>query len=80
MLPPQYGIVTRAAPRTGMGVFGTIWDIGEAAGPILAGIPIGQIGYRPAFDAIAMIVAAIALAFAARVRIAAVPTRRPDRP
>lgn len=65
---------------TGMGVFGTIWDIGEAAGPILAGILIGQIGYRPAFDTIAVIVAAVALAFAARVRVTAAPARRPDRP
>lgn len=57
---------------TGMGVFGTIWDIGEAAGPILAGILIGQVGYRPAFDAIAAIIAAVALIFAIRVRFAAV--------
>jgi MFS family permease len=60
---------------TGMGVFGTIWDIGEAAGPILAGILIGQIGYRPAFDAIAVIVAAVAVAFAAAVRVATAPGR-----
>jgi MFS family permease len=57
---------------TGMGVFGTIWDVGEAAGPILVGILIGQIGYAPAFDAIAVVIAAVALAFAARVR--GVPT------
>jgi len=49
---------------TGMGVFGTIWDIGEAAGPILAGILIGQIGYEGAFDVIAAIIAAVASAFA----------------
>jgi DHA1 family multidrug resistance protein-like MFS transporter len=51
-------------------VFGTIWDIGEAAGPILAGILIGQIGYEPAFDVIAAIIVVIALAFATRVHIA----------
>jgi MFS transporter, DHA1 family, multidrug resistance protein len=60
---------------TGMGVFGTIWDIGEAAGPILAGVLIGQIGYEPAFDAIAAIIAAVAVIFAARVRIAMTPIR-----
>jgi DHA1 family multidrug resistance protein-like MFS transporter len=54
---------------TGMRVFGTIWDIGEAAGPILAGILIGQIGYEPAFDVIAAIIAVIAVAFAVRVRV-----------
>jgi len=58
---------------TGMGVFGTIWDIGEALGPILAGILIGQIGYEPAFDVIAAIIAAVAVAFAVRIRIAPVP-------
>ena len=64
---------------TGMGVFGTIWDVGEAAGPILAGILIGQIGYAPSFDAIAVIIAAVAVIFAARVRIAA-PAQTGNRP
>ena len=64
---------------TGMGVFGTIWDVGEAAGPIVAGILIGQIGYVAAFDVIAVVIAAAALAFAARARIAAVPAGNPDR-
>jgi MFS family permease len=59
---------------TGMGVFGTIWDIGEAAGPILAGVLIGQIGYGPAFDALAAITVVVALIFAVRVRVA-MPTR-----
>jgi MFS family permease len=57
----------------GMGVFGTIWDVGEAAGPILAGILIAQIGYPRAFDVIAAITAAVALVFATRVRLAAAP-------
>jgi MFS transporter, DHA1 family, multidrug resistance protein len=65
---------------TGMGVFGTIWDIGEAAGPILAGILIGQIGYAPAFDVIAAIIAVVALAFAARVRVTAAAVGGPERP
>jgi MFS family permease len=55
---------------TGMGVFGTIWDVGEAAGPILAGILVGQIGYKPAFDVIAAIIAVVAVVFAAWVRVA----------
>lgn len=58
---------------TGMGLFGTIWDVGEAAGPILAGVLIGQIGYTTAFDLIAAIIAAVALAFAAGVRVAPAP-------
>lgn len=63
---------------TGMGVFGTIWDIGEAAGPILAGILIGQIGYEPAFDVIAAIIAVIALVFATRVHIATAAVGAPS--
>jgi len=62
----------------GMGVFGTIWDIGEAAGPILAGILIGQIGYEPAFDVIAAIIAAVAAVFASWVRIATAPVGGPE--
>jgi MFS family permease len=64
---------------TGMGVFGTIWDIGEAAGPILAGILIGQIGYQPAFDVIAVIIVAVAAAFAARIRITPMSVGDPER-
>jgi len=64
---------------TGMGVFGTIWDIGEAAGPILAGILIGQIAYQPAFDVIAAITAAVAVAFAVRIRIAPAPVGGSER-
>ncbi|HVB15698.1 MAG TPA: MFS transporter [Stellaceae bacterium] len=54
-----------AARRLGaaMGVFGTIWDIGEAAGPILAGALIGSLGYRPTFDIVAAATATVALAF-----------------
>jgi MFS family permease len=65
---------------TGMGVFGTIWDIGEAAGPILAGILIAQLGYQPAFDAIAAITAAVAVVFAVRVRVAAASAESSERP
>jgi MFS transporter, DHA1 family, multidrug resistance protein len=63
---------------TGMGVFGTIWDIGEAAGPILAGILIGQIGYQLAFDVIAAIIAAVAVAFAVWIRIVTAPVGGPE--
>jgi MFS family permease len=56
-----------AARRMGaaMGVFGTIWDIGEAAGPIVAGFLIGRLDYAPAFDfiAVATVLASIGLAF-----------------
>ena len=38
-----------------MGVFGTIWDIGEAAGPMIAGFLIGGLGYAATFDVLAAV-------------------------
>src|SRR3989449_6618397 len=46
-----------------MGIFGTIWDSGEAAGPILAGFLIASLSYTPAFGLISAFMAAVALLF-----------------
>jgi MFS family permease len=51
-----------------MGVFGTIWDIGEAAGPMLAGFLIGGLGYAATFDVLAAISVAAAVGFMVLVR------------
>ncbi|MEK6665547.1 MAG: MFS transporter [candidate division NC10 bacterium] len=51
-----------------MGVFGTIWDSGEAAGPILAGVLIASLSYPPAFGLIAAFMAATALLFLLAVK------------
>jgi MFS family permease len=51
-----------------MGVFGTIWDIGEAAGPMIAGFLIGGLGYAATFDVLAAITAAAAVGLIALVR------------
>jgi len=51
-----------------MGVFGTIWDCGEAAGPIMAGFLIASLSYAPAFGLIAIFMAAIAVLFLVAVR------------
>ena len=51
-----------------MGVFGTIWDSGEAAGPILAGFLIASLSYPPAFSLIAAAMAAMALLFLVAVK------------
>ena len=56
-----------------LGVFGTIWDVGEALGPILAGALIGAFAassnaYLPSFIVIAAIMAMSALAFARMVK------------
>lgn len=57
-----------------MGVFGTIWDIGEASGPILAGVFIVAFGgpedgsaYAAAFGIVATIIAVAGVAFAVAV-------------
>lgn len=47
-----------------MGVFGTIWDSGEAAGPVLAGILVARAGYGVAFGALAAGLGFVALLFA----------------
>ena len=44
-----------SAKRLGaaMGVFGTVFDFGEAMGPIVAGFLIGSLGYAATFDVLA---------------------------
>ena len=51
-----------------MGVFGTIWDVGEAAGPMIAGFLIGGLGYAGTFDVLAVITAAVTVGVMALVR------------
>jgi len=56
-------LVKSARMGSAMGVFGTIWDAGEAAGPILAGFLIGSLSYAPAFGTIAAFMTLVALLF-----------------
>jgi MFS transporter, DHA1 family, multidrug resistance protein len=51
-----------------MGVFGTIWDIGEAAGPMIAGFLIGGLGYAMTFDVLAGVTAVVTVGLMALVR------------
>jgi MFS transporter, DHA1 family, multidrug resistance protein len=51
-----------------MGVFGTIWDIGEAAGPMIAGFLIGDLGYAATFDVLAAVIAVVTVGLIALVR------------
>jgi len=60
-----------------MGVFGTIWDVGEAAGPMLAGFLIGRMGYAATFDVLAAVTAVITIGLMALVRD---PKSTSDRP
>ena len=40
---------------TSMGVFGSLWDVGHASGPILTGILLTKFDYLPAFGTISVI-------------------------
>ena len=51
-----------------MGVFGTIWDIGEAAGPMIAGVLIGNLGYTATFDVLAVVILLVTVGVLALVR------------
>jgi DHA1 family multidrug resistance protein-like MFS transporter len=51
-----------------MGVFGTIWDIGEAAGPIIAGFLIVGLGYASTFDTLALVTVVVSIGVVVLVR------------
>ncbi len=51
-----------------MGVFGTIWDSGEAAGPILAGFLIASLSYFNSFVIISGLMALAAVIFAVTIK------------
>lgn len=65
-----------------MGVFGTIWDSGEALGPILVGALLGVLTYTLSFVVIAAVMIAAMLIFQVGVRdptVAAAPAESPAR-
>jgi MFS family permease len=51
-----------------MGVFGTIWDVGEAAGSIIAGFLIVTLGYASTFDTLALVTVAVSIGVVFLVR------------
>ena len=59
--------ITDVAPRTRFGaahgVFGTIYDIGDAAGPLIGGVLVAAVGYEPTFRAMAALALAAAALF-----------------
>lgn len=71
-------LVKRRHLGAAMGVFGTIFDIGEAAGPIVAGFLVGQLAYARSFDIIAAVIVAFAVVFALSVRDPAAATTDPE--
>ena len=58
----------RARYGTAHGVFGTIYDIGDAAGPIGAGFLVAAVGYAPMFRTLAMVGLVMAVVFAVASR------------
>jgi DHA1 family multidrug resistance protein-like MFS transporter len=59
--------ITDVAPKARFGaahgVFGTIYDMGDAGGPLLGGILVQAWGYTPTFQLMATLAAATAIAF-----------------
>ena len=53
------------------GVFGTIYDVGDALGPIAAGLLVASVGYARMFQAIATVAVVMAMVFAIASRPAA---------
>ena len=73
-------LVTAGRMGSAMGVFGTIWDCGEAAGPILAGVLIASLSYGLGFGLIAAFMALVALVFLVAVKDPPARLQRTERP
>ena len=56
-------ITRRARYGAAHGVFGTIYDIGDALGPIAAGILVAGLGYAQMFQVMAGVAVTMAVAF-----------------
>jgi DHA1 family multidrug resistance protein-like MFS transporter len=61
-------VTRRARYGAAHGVFGTIYDVGDALGPILAGVLVAAVGYTRMFQIMATVALTMALAFAVASR------------
>lgn len=57
-------VSARARYGAAHGIFGTIYDIGDASGPIIAGFVVAGLGYRSMFRSLALAAGMLGLAFA----------------
>ena len=57
-------ITRRARYGAAHGVFGTIYDVGDALGPIAAGLLVATIGYAAMFQVMATVAAIMTVVFA----------------
>jgi len=64
-------VTRRARYGAAHGVFGTIYDVGDAAGPIVAGILVAAVGYPRMFQVMATIALTMAITFGVASREAA---------
>jgi MFS transporter, DHA1 family, multidrug resistance protein len=65
-------ITRRARYGAAHGVFGTIYDVGDALGPIAAGFLVAAVGYATMFQVMAAVALVMAVAFAVTSRPAAI--------
>ena len=65
-------VTRRARYGAAHGVFGTIYDVGDALGPIAAGLLVAAVGYATMFQVMAAIALVMALTFAVTSRSAAI--------
>jgi MFS family permease len=65
---------------TAMGAFGTIFDVGHASGPMLAGVLIAGLGYLPSFWIMSSMLLVSVPVFIARVREGKKPKGSPKTP
>lgn len=84
--PATTALVTELSRKGGygaaLGVFGTIWDVGEALGPILAGVLIGAFAaaanaYLPTFAMVSGVMFLSALIFAVTVHVSTLRSAQP---
>jgi MFS family permease len=64
-------ITRRARYGAAHGVFGTIYDIGDALGPIAAGLLVARLGYASMFQIMATAALVMALVFAITSKVTA---------
>jgi MFS family permease len=58
-------VTRRARYGAAHGVFGTIFDVGDALGPLAAGVLVSALGYARMFQIMALLAFAMACVFAA---------------
>jgi DHA1 family multidrug resistance protein-like MFS transporter len=72
-------VTRRARYGAAHGVFGTIYDVGDALGPIMAGVLVAAVGYAGMFQIMALVAGTMAIGFSVASREAST-NRMSERP